>query len=103
MIAASLVVFGLLICLLAKLPPRSATLIVGLFAAFHGYAHGAEIPDGAGPLQYGAGFVLATAGLLAAGTVTGLAGRLLVPTVVFRAAGMAVAVFGLVMMAGQLG
>ena len=36
-------------------------LLVSLFAVFHGYAHGLELPQAASPILYGAGFVLATA------------------------------------------
>jgi urease accessory protein len=41
--------------------------LVGLFAVFHGYAHGAEIPETVAGLDYGAGFVAATALLHATG------------------------------------
>ena len=33
---------------------------VGFFAIFHGYAHGVEIPDIAGPVVYALGFLLGT-------------------------------------------
>lgn len=44
-----------------------AALVVGLFAVFHGYAHGAEMPETADGLAYGVGFLAATALLHAAG------------------------------------
>jgi urease accessory protein len=47
--------------------------IVGLFAIFHGHAHGAEIPDTVSGFEYGIGFVLATALLHVAGIGLGLA------------------------------
>lgn len=46
-----------------RAPVWAACLLVGLFALFHGYAHGRELPSAADPLGYSAGFVLAT-GLL---------------------------------------
>jgi urease accessory protein len=33
---------------------------VGLFAVFHGYAHGLEMPQVSSAIQYGGGFILAT-------------------------------------------
>lgn len=97
MIAVSLVVFGLLICLLVRLPPSVAACIVALFGAFHGYAHGAETPDAAEPLVYGAGFLIATTTLLALGGALGFVGRQRFPVFVVRAAGMAITAFGTAM------
>jgi len=45
----------------------AAMALVGLFAIFHGYAHGAEIPETVAGLDYGVGFVAATALLHAIG------------------------------------
>lgn len=73
-IAGSAVVLGLLILLAARLPLWLASVIVGVFAVFHGYAHGAELPEAANPFAYGVGFVIAT-GLL---HLTGIAFGLLV-------------------------
>ena len=56
-IAGSAIVLGLLILLAARLPLWLASVIVGAFAIFHGYAHGAEIPTAANPFAYGIGFV----------------------------------------------
>ena len=41
--------------------------IVGLFAIFHGHAHGSEMPLDASGVDYGLGFMLATAVLHAVG------------------------------------
>jgi urease accessory protein len=73
-IAMSAVVLGLLILLGARLPLWLASLIVGTFAIFHGYAHGTELPEAANPFAYGVGFVIAT-GLL---HLTGIAFGLLI-------------------------
>jgi urease accessory protein len=40
-----------------------AAVLVGLFAIFHGHAHGTELPEAANPIAYAVGFVIAT-GLL---------------------------------------
>jgi urease accessory protein len=100
-IAVSLVVVGILICLLARLPTCVAATIIGAFATFHGYAHGSEIPSLAQPLPYGAGFILATAALLALGSGIWLVSRRFIPAYVIRGAGAAVGIFGIVMFAGQ--
>ncbi|GGJ58377.1 hypothetical protein GCM10008938_50580 [Deinococcus roseus] len=47
--------------------------LVGLFALFHGHAHGAEMPSTASGLEYALGFILATALL----HLSGIAGSLL--------------------------
>jgi urease accessory protein len=60
-IACSVLVLGLLIADSVRLPTSVGALLVSLFAVFHGYAHGLELPQAASPILYGAGFVLATA------------------------------------------
>jgi len=62
-IAVSVLVLGLCIALSLKAPVWAACGVVALFAVFHGYAHGRELPSAADPIGYSAGFVLAT-GLL---------------------------------------
>ena len=62
-IALSVVVLGGAIALRVAAPVWAASFLVGLFAIFHGYAHGQELPSAADPLGYSAGFVLST-GLL---------------------------------------
>jgi urease accessory protein len=74
-IAASLLILGLLIAAAVRLPTAAGMAIVGLFALFHGVAHGAEMPATAGGLTYGAGFVAATVLLHAIGLGLGLALR----------------------------
>jgi urease accessory protein len=62
-IALSVMVLGGCIALAVKAPVWAASLAVALFAVFHGYAHGRELPSAADPVGYSAGFVFAT-GLL---------------------------------------
>ena len=50
----------------------SAMALCGFFAVFHGYAHGAEMPDDAAGLTYALGFMLATALLHGAGLTIGI-------------------------------
>lgn len=62
-IALSVLVLGGCIAFAAAAPIWCAALIVGVFAIFHGYAHGQELPSAADPVAYSTGFVLST-GLL---------------------------------------
>lgn len=65
-IAVSLLVLGLLVGALARLPVASSAALVASFALFHGHAHGAEMGAG-GIASYAAGFLLATGLLHGAG------------------------------------
>jgi urease accessory protein len=71
-ILASVVVLGLLVALAIDLPVSIGVAIIGLFALFHGHAHGTEVPENAGGLDYMAGFAVATALLHAIGIAAGL-------------------------------
>jgi urease accessory protein len=76
-IAASVIVLGAMVALGVKAPLAVAMGIVGLFAIFHGYAHGTEMPLDASGGVYAAGFMLATALLHVAGIALGfLIGRI---------------------------
>jgi urease accessory protein len=59
-IVASDFIMGGLILISARFPLAVSATIVGLLAIFHGYAHGAEMPETASGLTYGAGFAVAT-------------------------------------------
>lgn len=54
-------VLGALILAATRLPLAVSMGTVGLLAVFHGYAHGAELPQGASGLEFAAGFVCSTA------------------------------------------
>jgi urease accessory protein len=97
-IAASVLVLGLLIAAAVRLPVVAGMALVGVFAIFHGFAHGAEMPATAGGLLYGAGFVVATALLHAIGVSLGvLAARTSVNVTKF--AGWAIAASGVALFA----
>lgn len=95
-IATSVLLLGLLIAFAVKMPPVLGAAIVGLFAVFHGYAHGTEMPLLATPLQYGIGFVLSTAVLHGIGLLFGQGLRK--QAVWLRAAGALIAAGGVWMM-----
>ena len=67
-IALSGLALGLAVALRWRAPLGLAAVLVGVFAVFHGHAHGAELPQAASPLFYSIGFVVAT-GLLHLGGV----------------------------------
>jgi urease accessory protein len=70
-IATSVLLLGLLIAFSVKMQPALGAGLIGLFAVFHGYAHGAEMPGLSAPWQYGFGFMLATATLHGLGLLLG--------------------------------
>ena len=73
LIAASLLVLGLMVALRARLPEALAAALVGVFAIFHGLAHGTEL---AGTAQISApllGMLISTVVLHGAGLALGLA------------------------------
>lgn len=101
-IAASSVILGILIVLAVRAPLWVAALIVGIFAIFHGHAHGTELPEATNPLAYAVGFVLAT-GLL---HLLGIAFGLLIGkpggALAIRTGGAAIAVAGGAFLFGYL-
>lgn len=94
-IAASAVVLGLMVALAAKPHLFIAALLVGAFAIFHGYAHGAELPDGADAVAYSLGFVIATGMLHLAGIAFGLLAQWPAGRYAVRAAGSVIALAGI--------
>lgn len=104
-IALSVIAFGAVIAFDVRLPVGLAAVMAGLFALFHGYAHGIEIPETASGLAFGAGFALATVALLATGA--GLAqlafgGRRVGPAGALRLASAGAAVAGLSFVPGLI-
>lgn len=71
-IGLSVVVLGLVVAFGFNPPVAAAMALVGFFAIFHGHAHGAEMPETASGLAYGAGFMVATAVLHVIGIGLGL-------------------------------
>jgi urease accessory protein len=95
-IALSAIVLGLMVALAARPPLVIAAVLVGVFAIFHGYAHGAELPPGADAVAYSLGFVVATGLLHLTGIAFGLLVRWPAGKIAVRAAGAAIAVSGAV-------
>ena len=94
-IAASAIALGLMVTFAARPPLWAAGILVGLFAIFHGYAHGAELPKSANPLAFAMGFVIATGSLHVIGILIGLINRWPWGMRSLRTGGAAIAVCGL--------
>jgi len=94
LIALSVLGLGAAIALQWKAPEMIAVAAVGIFAVFHGHAHGAELPGAADPVAYGIGFVVATGLIHLAGIGFGLLLGKLMHGWVSRAAGAAIAIAG---------
>lgn len=99
-IALSGIVLGLLIVFLIKTPMPVAAVLVGLFAIFHGYAHGTELPDAANPIAYAVGFVTATGLLHLAGILFGTLMASEAGKWVVRAGGAVIALVGVSFLLG---
>ncbi|MCA0004154.1 MULTISPECIES: HupE/UreJ family protein [unclassified Mesorhizobium] len=100
-ILASVVALGLFVALAVDLPVTAGVAIIGVFALFHGHAHGTEVPENAAGLEYMAGFAVATALLHAAGIAAGLGlGRRF--RVLMQAAGAACTAIGLGLVLGAV-
>jgi len=70
-IALSGIVLGIMVAFAIKPPIWVAAIIVGIFAIFHGYAHGVELPNATNPLIFSIGFVISTGLLHLAGIAFG--------------------------------
>jgi urease accessory protein len=93
-IALSVLVLGGCIALSVRAPVWAACVVVGVFAVFHGYAHGKELPSAADPVAYSVGFVLATGLLHVSGICLGLLNDLRGGIVATRSMGGIIAVLG---------
>jgi len=100
LIAASVMVLGLLIAMRSPVTPVLASMLVALFALFHGYAHGIEMPLAAAPLTYVAGFSLATIGLHVLGVMLAYLIHRSAHTMLLRVGGFGLASTGLLLLVG---
>jgi urease accessory protein len=99
-IALSVLALGIAIVTAARPVAWLGMALVAAFAVFHGHAHGAELPAGVPGALYGAGALLATAALHAAGLgLGGLAARLGGGHVAPRALGAVISAAGLLLIA----
>lgn len=95
-IALSAAVLGLMVALAARPPLWIAAVLVGAFAVFHGYAHGAEVPEETDAVAFFGGFVIATGLLHLCGIAFGLLAATPNGRLAVRTAGGAIALAGIV-------
>jgi urease accessory protein len=94
-IALSVLALGLVIALALRPPEPLALILIAVFAIFHGYAHGVELPQAADPASYAVGFVIATGLIHVAGIGIGLTLGKLYEGLVSRGLGGLIAVAGI--------
>lgn len=100
-ILASVIVLGLAVALAVRAPVWLGAVVIGFFAMFHGHAHGTEVPETAGGVEYLIGFAIATAILHGVGIGLAVgATRVGLSRTVIRVLGAAVAAAGVALAAG---
>ncbi|AVT47305.1 HupE/UreJ family protein [Shewanella baltica] len=100
-IALSVLLLGLAIAFDRQIPLLFAMAFVGVFAIFHGHAHGAEMPALASPVLYALGFLFGTAVIHLGGVMIGLGmQRLTGKRNLMRVTGAAIAAMGGYLLAG---
>jgi len=95
-IAASAILLGAAVTLEVRASLFVTALLVGVFAIFHGHAHGTELPPGQSALLYSMGFVIATGCLHALGIGIGAVHRWPAGRLALRVAGAMVSLAGVV-------
>jgi urease accessory protein len=94
-IAFSVLALGTAIAADKTVPLVVAMSAVGVFAIFHGYAHGAEMPAVAQPITYALGFMTGTSLLHVLGVVIGdISQHYARGKVILRVSGAAIAAVG---------
>ncbi|MDZ7652620.1 MAG: HupE/UreJ family protein [Burkholderiaceae bacterium] len=94
-IALSVLLLGLMVAFGARPQLAVAAMLVGVFAIFHGHAHGTELPPGQSGLLYSVGFVAATGCLHALGILIGTVHRWQAGRTALRLTGVAIATAGI--------
>jgi urease accessory protein len=93
-IALSAVALGAMVATEARPPLWVAAVLVGIFAIFHGHAHGTELPPDESGVLYSMGFVIATGLLHLTGIAIGLIHRWPSGQMILRLGGAGVAAAG---------
>ena len=101
-IALSGIVLGIMVAFAIKPPIWVAAVIVGIFAIFHGYAHGVELPNATSPLIFSIGFVISTGLLHLAGIAFGELSRWSIGEKLVRALGGVISLVGFGFLTGYL-
>ena len=99
-IAVSAIVLGAMVAFAIRPPLWVAAILVGVFAIFHGHAHGTELPSAANPLAYSAGFVISTGLLHLSGIAIGLLVRWPAGKIAVRTCGVIISLAGVGFLSG---
>jgi urease accessory protein len=97
-LVGTVVALGAVIALAVRPSLGVSAALIAMFALIHGYSHGADLPQSASALAYGAGFIAATLVLHAAGLALGTLPR---AKIMPRATGAAIAAAGLLLLVVQ--
>ncbi|WP_035601560.1 HupE/UreJ family protein [Haloferula sp. BvORR071] len=101
-IALSAIALGLMVAFSVRPPLWVAGVLVGIFAIFHGHAHGTELPESANALAFAIGFVISTGLLHLCGIAFGLLVKYPWGKTAVRAAGGVIAIMGACFLTGVL-
>jgi len=93
-IALSVILMGALLVSAIRFPLVASATIAGLFALFHGAAHGVEIPLHTSAMEYGLGFAVATLALHIVGLGFGTAMIRFQTPIITRITGSIIALAG---------
>ena len=102
-VALSGIVLGSMVATASRPPLAVAFFLISIFAIYHGYPHGAALPDFGMPLLYISGFVFSTGLLHLSGVALGLLFRWRRGQLVVRAAGWVIAIVGAYYLVNSLG
>lgn len=95
-IALSVLLLGSALAADKTIPSNFAMIAVGVFAIFHGYAHGEEIPTVAEPIPYVSGFMMGTIMLHITGLILAdISTHYKSGKIILRVAGFGIALSGL--------
>lgn len=101
-IAASALVLGLMVAMAVRPPLWIAWALVGIFAIFHGHAHGTELPGAANAVAYSIGFVVGTGLMHMIGIGFGILARWPTGRIAVRAGGGLIALAGIGFLTGAV-
>ena len=101
-IALSSIIIGLAIAFKWQAPLSLASIIVGLFAIYHGYAHGQNLPVASNPIAFAFGFVLGSGTLHLIGILFSLLDRYRWGVRSLQLAGVIIALVGLAVLTGMI-
>lgn len=101
-IALSSIIIGLAIAFKWRAPLWIASVIVGIFAIYHGYAHGQNLPAASNPIAFALGFVLGSGTLHLIGILFSLLDRYKWGIKALQLGGIIIALVGLAVLTGLI-